>query len=65
MSTTTVQSATVNLHEGEQQPYTFTDDLGREVTIDKPQRAAALLGSFADIWYLAGGEVIASADDAL
>jgi len=43
---------------------TFTDDLGREVTVDNPQRVAALLGSFADMWVLAGGEVIASADDA-
>lgn len=44
--------------------YTFTDDLGREVTVEQPKRVAALLGSYADIWYLAGGEVIASADDA-
>lgn len=44
--------------------YTFTDDLGRQVTVDHPQRVACLLGSFADVWYLAGGEVIAAADDA-
>ena len=44
--------------------YTFTDDLGRSVTVSKPQRVAALLGSFADIWYLAGGEICACADDA-
>ena len=44
--------------------YTFTDDLGREVTVENPQRVAALLGSFADMWVLAGGEVYASADDA-
>lgn len=43
---------------------TFTDDLGREVTIEDPERTAALLGSFADIWYLAGGTICASADDA-
>lgn len=43
---------------------TFTDDLGREVTVDNPKRVAALLGSYADIWYLAGGEICASADDA-
>jgi len=43
---------------------TFIDDLGREVTVENPQRVAALLGSFADMWVLAGGEVIASADDA-
>lgn len=43
---------------------TFTDDLGREVTVHNPQRVAALLGSYADIWYLAGGTICASADDA-
>ena len=43
---------------------TFTDDLGRTVTVDNPQRVAALLGSFAQIWQLAGGEVCATADDA-
>lgn len=44
--------------------YVFTDALGRTVVVNQPKRVAALLGSFADIWYLAGGEVIASADDA-
>lgn len=43
---------------------TFTDDLGRTVTVDSPQRAAPLLGSFAQIWLLAGGSVCATADDA-
>lgn len=43
---------------------TFTDDLGRTVSVENPQRVAALLGSFAQIWQLAGGEVIATADDA-
>lgn len=43
---------------------TFTDDLGRTVTVDHPRRTAALLGSFAQIWMLAGGEVCATADDA-
>ena len=42
----------------------FTDDLGREVTVENPKRVAALLGSYAHIWYLAGGTVCASADDA-
>ncbi len=44
--------------------YTFTDDLGREITVTSAERTAALLGSYADIWYLAGGTVCASADDA-
>lgn len=43
--------------------YTFTDDLGRTVTVPNTQRVAALLGSYADIWYLAGGTICASADD--
>lgn len=44
--------------------FTFTDDLGRTVTVDSPQRVACLLGSFADIWHLAGGQVVAAPDDA-
>lgn len=43
---------------------TFTDDLGREVTVDNPRKTAALIGSFADIWLLAGGEVTATVNDA-
>lgn len=43
---------------------TFTDDLGRTVTVSNPQRVAALLGSFAEVWQLAGGQVIATANDA-
>ena len=39
-----------------QETMSLTDDLGRSVTIEKqPQRVAALIGSFADIWCLAGG----------
>ena len=44
---------------------TFTDALDREVSVKKnPQRVAALLGSFADVWILAGGELSAAAEDA-
>lgn len=44
---------------------TFTDALDREVTVQKkPQRVAALIGSFADTWILSGGDVCASAEDA-
>ena len=42
----------------------FTDDLGRVVEVEKPQRVACMLGSFAEMWQLAGGEVCATADDA-
>ena len=45
--------------------FTFTDSLNRTVTVKKqPQRVAALIGSFADVWLLAGGTVCATADDA-
>lgn len=49
----------------EEMAVTFTDDLGREVTVEDPQRVACLIGSFADIWYLAGGadDIVATAED--
>ena len=43
------------------------DDLGRTVNVEAPpRRVAALIGSFADVWCLAGGEdsLVASATDA-
>lgn len=45
---------------------TFTDDLGREVTTAPPERVAALIGSFADVWCVAGGResLAATAHDA-
>ena len=44
---------------------TFTDALGRTVTVESPKRVAALIGSFADVWCLAGGKdtLVAAADD--
>ena len=42
----------------------FTDDLGRTVTVEKAERTAVLIGSFAQIWTLGGGKVVASPDDA-
>lgn len=43
---------------------TFTDDLGRKVTVENPQKVACLIGSFSDIWYLAGGvdQIVAATD---
>lgn len=44
---------------------TFTDALDRAVTVKKnPERVAALLGSFADTWVLAGGTLCAAPEDA-
>ena len=52
-------------NEYNQSAVTFTDALGREVSVPKkPERVAALLGSFADVWTLAGGQLCASAEDA-
>lgn len=44
----------------------FTDDLGQELDLEPPQRVAAMIGSFADIWCLAGGKdtLVATANDA-
>ena len=49
--------------EAQTQGYTFTDDLGREVTVKSADRVAALIGSFTDVWMLAGGNVVAAAND--
>lgn len=48
------------------QTVTFVDDLGRTVTVEQPRRVAALIGSFADVWCLAGGAdtLVATANDA-
>ena len=35
--------------------YTFTDALGQEITVNNPQRVVSLMGSFSEIWVLAGG----------
>ena len=52
-------------NEYDQSAVTFTDALGREVSVPKePERVAALIGSFADVWMLAGGSVCVTAEDA-
>ena len=44
---------------------TFVDAFNREISVpQKTKRVAALLGSFADVWMLAGGELCAAAEDA-
>ena len=50
--------------EAEAKPYSFTDDLGYEITVDQPKRVVACMGSFADIWLLAGGELVGVTQDA-
>ena len=59
------ESGAESASSGEAQTVTFTDDLGREVTAPyQPRSTAALIGSFASVWTLAGGELTATADDA-
>ncbi len=44
---------------------TFTDSLNRTVTVRKaPEKVATLIGSFADIWVLSGGEIVATTEEA-
>jgi iron complex transport system substrate-binding protein len=62
----TVQTAEAELPaEPEQEGVTFVDDLGRTVTVESAQRVAALIGSFAQTWCLAGGQdsLVAAAND--
>jgi len=42
---------------------TFIDDIGRTVTVESAERVVTLIGSFTDIWLLAGGEVVGAAND--
>lgn len=60
------QSGGSAVSSSQTQTITFTDDLGRTVTVERPERVAALIGSFADIWCLAGGQdsLVATANDA-
>jgi iron complex transport system substrate-binding protein len=45
--------------------YQFTDALGQEIRVKNPERVVALMGSFADTWQKAGGELCGVTDDAL
>lgn len=39
--------------------YSFTDSLGNTVNLkDKPQRVVSLVGSYAETWILAGGNLV-------
>ncbi|MFT4004510.1 MAG: ABC transporter substrate-binding protein [Lacrimispora sp.] len=50
---------------GEAAGYRFTDALGEEVTVQEPKRVVALMGSFAETWLEAGGDLTGVTDDAL
>lgn len=53
-----------NANADVQDGVTFTDALGRSVTVKSANRTASLLGSFSDVWLLAGGKLVASVNDA-
>lgn len=48
-----------------QETIALCDDLGRQVSLSRPQRVAILIGSFADMYNSAGGgdQIVAVADD--
>mgnify|MGYP000186332013 FL=1 len=64
-STENVTEAGNEVTEGasEENPVTFTDALGRDVTVTSHDRVAAMIGSFADVWLLSGGELVATANE--
>ncbi len=46
--------------------YQFTDSLNRQIKLtSKPESVAALMGSYAELWRLAGGELLGVTEDAL
>lgn len=53
------------VQEEQAERVTVIDDLGRKVVVKMPKRTAVLIGSFADVWCLAGGKetLVAAADD--
>ncbi|MDE5699178.1 MAG: ABC transporter substrate-binding protein, partial [Lachnospiraceae bacterium] len=40
----------------------FIDDIGRNVTVESHDRVITMIGSFTDIWLLAGGDVVGAAN---
>lgn len=64
-STSAPTTSSVGAEQSAQGTCTFTDSLGNTVELEQPpKRVAALLGSYAETWLLAGGEVVAVTQDA-
>lgn len=58
-------SCSENINSYDENNIEYVDSLNRKVSIKKsPNRVVALLGSFADVWYLSGGSVCATVSDA-
>ena len=51
--------------ESKSDGYTFTDALGREVSVTSFEKTVIASGSLAEIWELAGGTVYGATDDSL
>ena len=64
IDTTSKLAKSVNLKVEKDGTVSFTDDLGDTVTVKKPQHVVACMGSFANVWELAGGKLAAATDDA-
>jgi iron complex transport system substrate-binding protein len=46
--------------------YSFTDSLGKTVNLkEKPEKIVSLVGSYAETWILAGGELVGVTDDVI
>ena len=60
------ESAAASGESGEQvaASHTFVDDLGNQVTVSSIERVVACMGSFANMWELAGGALVGCSDDA-
>ena len=58
-------TSSAGVEQSAQGTCSFTDSLGNTVELEQPpKRVAALLGSYAETWLLAGGEVVAVTQDA-
>ena len=55
----------LNPKKSDGEGYTFTDDLGRSVTISEDDKIAACHASFADCWLLSGGKLVGVTADAV
>ena len=62
-SASSVSSAATSFAPVTPGPLTFSDDLGRTVEVDNPQRVVVGMGSLADIWRDAGGTAVGLSDD--
>lgn len=60
-----VKTQTMSVDKDQDTILEFTDDLGRTVKVKSAERVASMIGSFTDVWCLAGGKdsLVAAAND--